>query len=295
MRGALAFLLVTLMVGSGCLESNAPPSDDVDQTDDVPFRSLASGRHSGHDATQRVITDESAWRAFWDAHASIESPQPPLPQVDFASERVVAIVLEDKPSGCFGVEVRNVTRAGEDVEVRFTAYAPPPDVACPAVVTQPFHFVAIPSGGPVSFLRSEATAPAPQGGARSVRTLATGSHSGVEGGAREVIESVEAWRAFWVRHESVREPSEPLPEVDFERERVVAVVLDARPNACYAVRVADVVETEDATAVEVIEYLPPGDMICADVVTQPFHFVAIPAGSQVAFEEHDEPGPPPAE
>lgn len=121
-----------------------------------------------------------------------------------------------------------------------------------------------------------------------MRTLAAGSMAGTGERAREVFHDDASYQAFWA---SVREDAEQeAPQADFARETVVAAVADARPNACWGLRITNA----SATRVEVTTFTPPREMMCASVITHPWHIVALSgAGRIVEFDESTAEGPPP--
>lgn len=289
---------------------------------DVDFQTIERGRHTGVEGgTRQVIDTQDDWSAFWDEHTSRQMPAPARPGVDFSEQRVVAAVLEDKGNGCWSVAVTNVTQAAGGIQVEVTTYEPTPDHACPSVIVRPYHFVAIPAGPePITFLERTETAPAdgsagggggepaaggsasclegaeecPDTDGRSVEDVETrdldhGTHSGVAGPARRVILDADEWAAFWDEHASRQIPPPERPAVDFEQgERVVAVVLEDKPNGCWAVRVTNVTTEGEGALVEVTTYAPPPDAFCTDVVANPFHFVAIAAPpGDVRFTERE--------
>lgn len=177
MRALLPLALLAL--AAGCLEQeNAPAGNPTPATGTTPTsptatptsgepggrvatREVANGTQSGQEATRRAIEDEPTWRAFWANHSTALPPEE-APQVDFTTERVVAVVLEAKPNGCWAVRIEEVRDEGDGVTATVTTYSPPPDRACIAVMSQPFHFVAIPRGdGPVGFEERSAVGPPP--------------------------------------------------------------------------------------------------------------------------------------
>ena len=82
--------------------------------------------------------------------------------------------------------------------------------------------------------------------------------------------------------------SNTRPAVDFSKEFVVAVFLGSRPTAGFSV---EIVGTRDDGAGLVVQYRetrPPAGAIVAQVLTMPYHIVAVPkrAGAgDVKFEK----------
>lgn len=128
----------------------------------------------------------------------------------------------------------------------------------------------------------------------SFRTLAQGQQSAAENPARLVFEDEPAWAAFWDSHGANRMPPPDRPEVDFAASRVVAVVLEDKSNACWGGAITNATRTGGDLVVEVTTFTPSPEMFCADVITQPFHFIALDDRSTpVRFEERSAEGPPP--
>ncbi len=154
--------LLALSLFAGCLEAGEKGPTTPAPGTAVDSRELASGGQSGKTGPMRaVIEDEAAWDALWRDHASNELPPPARPNVDFSKEKVVAVLLEDKPNACWAVRITNATHEAAGVVVEVTTYSPSPDLMCASVVTQPFAFVAISATeGEVRFTeRSEVGAP----------------------------------------------------------------------------------------------------------------------------------------
>jgi len=110
------------------------------------FRTLDRGTFSGlEERGPVVVTDAAAWRALWERHTSNEVPPPPVPDVDFARERVVVALAGPKPSDCWSIEVTR-TRTDEAAgvtRVELVVHEPRPGAACAAFETRPYHIVAL--------------------------------------------------------------------------------------------------------------------------------------------------------
>jgi hypothetical protein len=138
----------------------SPAIEDGPEASELELREVAAGSQSAHAPARTVIQDATSWEDFWAEHTTT-IPAEPLPDVDFEEERVLAVVLEDKPNGCWAVRITRAfsetTENGTEIEATVTTYAPAPGQACTAVVTQPFHAVAIPHGGVVRFTEERVT------------------------------------------------------------------------------------------------------------------------------------------
>lgn len=305
-------ILLPIVAFAGCLEpsdrvpdgTSVSPGGEGNET--LEMETLARGQYSDiQGPVRRVIETPEAWAELWAEHTSSQTPTPERPMVDFATQQVLAVVLEEKGNTCWHVEITDVTRSAEGVRAAVATITPSPGAACGQAMTRPFHFVAIAAGeGPVSFTEQTKTwSPAsdePPAGAEggsadeaSIRDLAHGQHSGAQGPVRRVIAEQAEWETFWNQHGSRQMPAPERPEVDFSTERVLAVVLEEKPNGCWATRVTNATGSGGELVVEVTTYAPPPDTFCTDVITNPFHFVAL-AGwdGAVRFEERQASEPP---
>ena len=76
------------------------------------------------------------------------------------------------------------------------------------------------------------------------------------------------------------------PSVDFTREVVVAVFMGTRPTAGFTIEITRVRVEGPALVVTYKETRPAPDGVTAQVLTSPFHIVAVPRGTttDVKFE-----------
>lgn len=153
-------------------QDNPPQDDEPEEVQDVPYRVLAVGTTSAMGFPVRLVfTDQAEWETFWREHQkeSFEggsgqpNEPPPAPQVDFETERAVAITLGDQPDTCRHVRVTNATTDGQVTTLTVTTYGPGPDMGCGAMITQPYVMVAIPADGTeVAYRDEEKRDPLPQ-------------------------------------------------------------------------------------------------------------------------------------
>ena len=109
----------------------------------------------------------------------------------------------------------------------------------------------------------------------TLRDVSRGYDSGIDARGLVVVPSREEWSKLWARHasRSLQKPQEPV--IDWSRELVVGVFAGERPTAGYAVRVERVVPEKDRVLVEAAENKPAKDAFVPQVITRPYHFVAI--------------------
>jgi hypothetical protein len=114
-----------------------------------------------------------------------------------------------------------------------------------------------------------------------LRSLDKGGQSRVTSRREVTVTDSNAWSALWRDHAGDR----PQPQVDFSREMVVGVFLGTRPTAGFSVEILGYRVAGDNTVVEYREASPPPGAIVAQVLTSPYHLVAIPRRlGNVAFD-----------
>ncbi|HZT78489.1 MAG TPA: protease complex subunit PrcB family protein [Vicinamibacterales bacterium] len=133
----------------------------------------------------------------------------------------------------------------------------------------------------VSWLAVAATA-----SAQTPRTIDKGEQSNIDDAKQVVIRDAAAWRALWQQHA----PDRPMPAIDFSKESVVAVFLGSKPTAGYNVTILSTTEGGGALIVRYRETRPSAGGVTAQVLTFPYHIIAIPKASatNVKFEKADE-------
>lgn len=115
-----------------------------------------------------------------------------------------------------------------------------------------------------------------------MRSLDQGQESGIEAAKQVSARNADEWDSLWKQHASGR----ARPSIDFGKEVVAAVFLGSRPSAGYGVQIVGVRQEGSALVVSYRETRPAPDALTAQVLTSPYHIVAIPKGSttDVKFE-----------
>ncbi len=90
-----------------------------------------------------------------------------------------------------------------------------------------------------------------------------------------VIRGECAWIDFWTAHTSNIFPPPPVPDVDFDRFVVIALVAGPRPDGCRGIEVTQIVNDGCGTKVLMRERVPCPGEACTDAITNPFHFVKV--------------------
>ena len=102
--------------------------------------------------------------------------------------------------------------------------------------------------------------------------IARGPSSGIQDARTVVVRTAAEWQALWAEHAG----DARRPEVDFSKVQLVGIFLGTRPTAGYSVDVTSVTRTATSATVEYSERQPGPDQMVAQVLTAPFHLVAIP-------------------
>ena len=114
------------------------------------------------------------------------------------------------------------------------------------------------------------------------RTLSKGPASRVDTPRQVTVRTAAEWTALWAAHAPGGQP----PAVDFPREMVVGVFLGTRPTGGYSVEVLRAVAVGNGLRVEYVETPPARDAMTAQVLTAPYHLVAIPrSDGEVQFQK----------
>lgn len=108
-----------------------------------------------------------------------------------------------------------------------------------------------------------------------MRSIDKGVMSNMDDGRQASARSVEEWAKLWNQHAGER----TRPSVDFTREVVAAVFLGTRPTAGFSIEIVRVRQEGVALVVEYKETRPAPDSVAAQVLTSPYHIVAVPTGS----------------
>jgi len=114
--------------------------------------------------------------------------------------------------------------------------------------------------------------------ASPIRTVGKGEMSGIETARQVTVHTAAEWAALWREHAPGRQPSQPpqAPAVDFSREMVVGVFLGTRPTPGYSVQIVRTVAPPNGgLVVEYVEAAPPRDQVTAQILTAPYHLVAV--------------------
>ncbi len=121
-------------------------------------------------------------------------------------------------------------------------------------------------------------------GQSAIRTVDKGAHSNVDDRLTTSARTEKEWATLWKKHNFDR----PIPRVDFSKEMVVAVFMGSRPTAGFSVEIVAAAERGEKFVVGYRETLPAPGGISAQVLTAPYHIVAVPK-SPLSIEFQKQP------
>jgi hypothetical protein len=165
----LPILLATLLLIAGCngigtddgpnfttevaTETLNTGSVNVDQIDKGQYGNIVEG-------TQTVLRDEEAYASFWERLHTDQSSVPERPDVDFEEKVVVGIVLGQRPTGGYSVEIDAALASddGGEMQVTFTETVPGDGCIVTQALTSPYVLATVEARGEdVTFEGSEET------------------------------------------------------------------------------------------------------------------------------------------
>jgi hypothetical protein len=119
--------------------------------------------------------------------------------------------------------------------------------------------------------------------APNTRTIEKGDQSNIDETRQVLVRTDAEWTKLWQQHAASR----PRPAVDFSKEMVVGLFMGSRPSAGFSTAVVSATAGNGALIVRYSETMPSGRGVSAQVLTFPFHLVAIPKADvkDVKFEK----------
>jgi hypothetical protein len=124
------------------------------------FTVLAQGTQSGIERQRfETLRDAATLLKLWKAHTAGVSPAPPLPDVDFSKEMVIAAFAGTRNSGGYALSVSRISVYPDRIEIDLSLTQPGSDCMVTEALTQPFVFAKTGQSGdkPVNFNLAKAT------------------------------------------------------------------------------------------------------------------------------------------
>ena len=112
-------------------------------------------------------------------------------------------------------------------------------------------------------------------GVSPLRVLDKGDQSNVDDARQVAARTTAEWNTLWRQHS----PDRDQPRVDFGRDMVLGVFLGSRTTAGFSVEIVSALVEQGILVVRFRETRPQSDRISAQVITSPYHLVAVPRHS----------------
>ena len=106
----------------------------------------------------------------------------------------------------------------------------------------------------------------------SFTNIAKGDSSEQQLAKQATVRTAAEWKALWKDHA----PTEKMPAVDFTKDMVVGIFLGTKPSAGYEVEIVGVRPEGKDLIVEYVQKQPAPGTMAAQILTEPFHLVAVP-------------------
>lgn len=118
------------------------------QTNPVDYTVLNSGIHSGYPVegdVEKVIKTRDQFEVEWSKIFSHSTNKPELPAVNFNSDKVILIMLDQKPTGGYGIDSLGVHQSGDKVIISYQEVHPGDRCGTYQAVTRPYKLISIPN------------------------------------------------------------------------------------------------------------------------------------------------------
>ncbi len=91
----------------------------------------------------RLVRDEPELRSLWNRLQGAVLTLPPLPRVDFGRETILVVMMGQRPTGGYSVDVQGVTLEGGDLFVDVRLREPAPDAITTTALTSPWAMIRV--------------------------------------------------------------------------------------------------------------------------------------------------------
>ena len=121
-----------------------------------------------------------------------------------------------------------------------------------------------------------------QQNAGTPRTVDKGEQSNIDEARQVVVRTDAEWTKLWQQHS----PDRQRPTVDFGKDMIVGVFMGSRPSAGYNISIVSTFAKDGNVLVRYQESMPRPGTMTAQILTFPYHLVAVPkASGEVRFEK----------
>ena len=111
-----------------------------------------------------------------------------------------------------------------------------------------------------------------QGTQPSFTSVARGDMSAQQTAKQVTVRTAAEWKALWKDHL----PTAKMPDIDFAKNMVVGIFLGTKPSGGHEVSIVGVRMQEKDLVVEYVQKQPGRGTMAAQILTEPYHLVAVP-------------------
>jgi hypothetical protein len=134
----------------------------------------------------------------------------------------------------------------------------------------------------VAMVVAASIATAMQTNTAAPRTIDKGEQSNIDDAKQVTVRTEAEWTKLWQQHS----PDRKRPAVDFSKDMVVGVFMGSRATAGYNISIVSTFAKDGNLLVRYQETTPKPGAMTAQVLTFPYHFVAVPKTTgDVKFEK----------
>ncbi len=151
-------VLIVALASFGCdavaigdpVDSGASTDGGSEKMSTLQFEVIKKGKNAfGYEKpAELLIGDEQEWARVWKTVESGTIPTPPVPAMDFATTRLIAVFAGDKPTGGFDVRIDQITKGsdGKTLQVIVKEKVPAEGAMVTQAFTSPYEIVKIEAG-----------------------------------------------------------------------------------------------------------------------------------------------------
>lgn len=105
---------------------------------------IARGNYCGIDSTMNIVIDsQNEFKKLWGKVYSNSQPIPPLPDVNFAEETVLAVFMGKRSTGGFTIEIDHIKENDDCLKAIVKTTTPEPGEMVTMAISQPFHIAKV--------------------------------------------------------------------------------------------------------------------------------------------------------
>ena len=113
-----------------------------------------------------------------------------------------------------------------------------------------------------------------------MRPIDKGLNSTMDDKRQTLVRTDAEWTRLWTQHAGEK----TKPAIDFSKDVVLALFMGTRPTAGFTTEIVSVREEGGTFVVSYKETRPSPDSVAAQILTSPFHIVAVPKGTATAVK-----------